>query len=325
MKSWITIGVVGLCVALLSDFAHAESNSSGPIVAAPTSRTTPSSVAETVAAVRGVFADKCSGCHGPDLVRPRGRFGYVLDLHRIAENPEMVVPSSPDESELWQLVKHGEMPPPDAPRGPLSEAQKNIIRTWIADGAQDIPAAATAQSPRVNVAIRIDSAGEALPAVVHEMPLQDAVPVRSSVIPRELLWFGRFHLLAIHFPIALMIAAFIGEAWSVWRRSRVHLQSVNFCVRLAAIAAIPTVTFGWLYAAAGNGAESLQLLTVHRWLGSTTGACIVAAAICCELDQRRGERSRASKPCWPSLSCSPLRPLTSARSSSTARTSLTGK
>ena len=292
MKSWTTIGVLATCMALYSGFALAESNSSGPIVAASTSRTTISSVAEIVAAVRGVFADKCSGCHGSDLVRPRGRFGYVLDLRRIAENPEMVIPSSPDESELWQLVKHGEMPPPDAPRGPLSEAQKNIIRAWIADGAQDIPAPATAQSPRVAAANRIESAGESPPIAVQGKPSEDATPAPSSVIPRELLWLGRFHLLAIHFPIALMIAAFIGEAWSVWRRSRAHLQSVNFCVRLAAIAAIPTVTFGWLYAAAGNGAESLQLLTVHRWLGSTTGACIVAAAVCSELDQRRGERSR---------------------------------
>src|SRR5712671_3056872 len=71
-----------------------------------------------------VFSAKCAGCHGPNLPKPRGRFGYVLDLARIAANPEMVVPSSPDESELWELVRRGEMPPDDSPTGPLSEKEK---------------------------------------------------------------------------------------------------------------------------------------------------------------------------------------------------------
>ena len=37
-----------------------------------------------------------AGCHGPDLAKPKGRFGYVLDLRRIASNPEMVIPQSTD-------------------------------------------------------------------------------------------------------------------------------------------------------------------------------------------------------------------------------------
>jgi mono/diheme cytochrome c family protein/uncharacterized membrane protein len=286
MKSWTTVGVLATCISLHSGFAHAESIS-------PVSKT----VAETVAEVRGVFAEKCSGCHGPDLVRPKGHFGYVLDLRRIAENPEMVIPSSPDESELWMLVKHGEMPPPGAPHGPLSEAQKNIIRAWIADGAQDFPRQVAveplrgAEPKRATEPKPVAAADESL-AVAMQETAAEASPVPSSVIPRELLWLGRFHLLAIHFPIALVIAAGIGELWSVWVGSRVHLQSASFCIRLAAIAAMPTVILGWLYAAAGNGAGSLQLLAVHRWLGSAAGACIIASAVCCKLDQRRGERSR---------------------------------
>ena len=82
-----------------------------------------------------VFAAKCARCHGPQLVKPKGRFGYVRDLARVAANREMVVPSAPEESELWDLVKRGEMPPPDSPTGALSKAQKQIIRAWIAVGA----------------------------------------------------------------------------------------------------------------------------------------------------------------------------------------------
>src|SRR5262249_14287899 len=65
--------------------------------------------------VRAVFACKCAACHGSDLPKPKGRFGYVLDLRKVAKNPEMVIPFKPEESELWQLVRSNEMPPPDSP------------------------------------------------------------------------------------------------------------------------------------------------------------------------------------------------------------------
>jgi len=87
--------------------------------------------------VRGVFKAKCAGCHGPDLPKPKAQFGYVLDLRRLSANPEMVIRGRPAESELWALVEHDEMPPPDSPHGPLTAAQKQAIRAWIAAGAPE--------------------------------------------------------------------------------------------------------------------------------------------------------------------------------------------
>src|SRR5262245_43968270 len=49
------------------------------------------------AEVRAVFAAKCASCHGAHLAKPRGKFGYVLDLARVAANPKFVVPSQPDD------------------------------------------------------------------------------------------------------------------------------------------------------------------------------------------------------------------------------------
>jgi mono/diheme cytochrome c family protein len=96
------------------------------------------------AAVRAVFAAKCAACHGAGLAKPRGGFGYVLDLRRVAGNPQLVIPGKPDESELWMLLGNGEMPPPDAPKGPLNDNEKEVVRNWIAAGA---PVAHPADAP----------------------------------------------------------------------------------------------------------------------------------------------------------------------------------
>src|SRR5262249_8889412 len=156
------------------------------------------------AEVRAVFAAKCAACHGPDLAKPKGRFGYVLDLRKVASNPEMVVPSSPDESELWSLVSQGEMPPPESASAPLTDAEKETIRAWIAAGAPE----ALSQVP-----------GGPGPA---------GGPAEAPVGGRTLRWLGKLHLLLIHFPIALLVAAGIGELVSLWRRSRVPSPTVRF-------------------------------------------------------------------------------------------------
>jgi uncharacterized membrane protein len=221
------------------------------------------------AEVRGVFVAKCAGCHGPDLPKPKGRFGYVLDLRRVAENPEMVIPGRPDESELWALVRHGDMPPADSPGGLLTVAEKEMIRDWIATGA---------------------------PAAVREGAstswLSDAGPPVMSTTSRTVRWLGKFHLLLLHFPIALLIAAGVGEVVSIWRGYRIPSEVVQFCLSLAAFAVVPAVALGWLHAAAGNGVTSPQLLNVHRWLGTFAGVWVFGTALGARRDARRGVRSR---------------------------------
>jgi uncharacterized membrane protein/mono/diheme cytochrome c family protein len=222
--------------------------------------------------VRAVFAARCTGCHGPDVPKPKGRFGYVLDLRRVAGNPEFVIPSRPDESELWVLVDRSEMPPADSPQGPLSEAEKETIRAWIAAGAPDAVGGAAGGS--------------------GSMPEPEASATGIPVASRAVRWLGKFHLLLLHFPIVLVLAAGVGEVVSAWRGSRVPAPAVQFCLYLAAVAAVPTVALGWLHAAAGNGVASPQLLTAHRWLGTLAGAWVVGTAVWAGRDARRGVRSR---------------------------------
>ncbi len=217
--------------------------------------------------VRAIFEAKCARCHGPDLVKPKGRFGYILDLPRVAANPEFVVRFRPDESELWELVRRNEMPPPDSPHGPLSAAEKQTITDWIAAGAPDD------HSPSV--------------------PTESSAPVSTEPSPADRLvrWLGKFHLLFLHFPIALVVVASLGELASIWKGNSLPPESVRFCLWIAALAAIPTAAFGWLFAAAGNGVGSPQLLAAHRWLGTSAAVWLTITAVAAENDSRRHVRT----------------------------------
>jgi uncharacterized membrane protein/mono/diheme cytochrome c family protein len=253
MKKWSLLAVA--FIVIFTGAASAEPTSATPDIGTQ---------------VRGVFAAKCAGCHGADLAKPKGRFGYVLDLRRVAENPEMVIPSRPDQSELWALVEHDEMPPADSPHGGLTYAQKDIIQKWIAAGAPD-----------------------ALSDAADSLPSGQTEPEQVTSAGRVVRWLGKFHLLLLHFPIALVFVAGACEVWSVWRRSPVPSEAVRTCLWLGAVAAIPTMALGWLFAASGNGVSSPQLLTAHRWLGTSAALWLVITAVVSERDTCRQARSRS--------------------------------
>lgn len=122
MKFLLFLGSMCLtiCVGL-----HTESARSSPIPR----------VRDLGASVYSLFAEKCAGCHNADLGKPEGRFGYVLDLQKVAANPELVIPSKPLQSELYLLIQEGEMPPKDSSFGKLTTAQKELVRNWIGAGA----------------------------------------------------------------------------------------------------------------------------------------------------------------------------------------------
>jgi len=129
------------------------------------------------------------------LRKPKGRFGYILNLKRLAGDTEKVIPPNPHESELWGLVERNEMPPADSPHGALTNEQKVVIRAWIAAGAPDaLPI--VPKPPRPEPA-------EAPASVLRESAA--TVPTVWWVVNRFVLWLAKFHLLLLHFPIARVI------------------------------------------------------------------------------------------------------------------------
>ena len=238
---------------------------------APGAATAAEAEAHLAGRVRAVFVARCAACHGPDLPKPKGRFGYVTDLRRVADNPKLVVPSKPEESRLWELVEDGEMPPEESRVSALTAAEKGLIRDWIAAGAP----------------------------VAGPPPAEAAPPPPSPPLPfltRLLRWLGKFHVTVIHFPIALLLTAAAGEFWCLLRCRREPWPPIRLAIFLGAAAAVVAAALGWLLAdVAGYGVGSPQLLALHRWAGTGAAAWSVGVALLSEWDARRGRRGWACR------------------------------
>jgi mono/diheme cytochrome c family protein len=90
--------------------------------------------------VRPILAESCFECHGPD---PKGRKGDLRldsrhDVFADRGGYRLVVPGNPEESELIaRLVSDDpdEMMPPAKSKRRLSKAQVELMKRWVAEGA----------------------------------------------------------------------------------------------------------------------------------------------------------------------------------------------
>ena len=124
-----------------------------------------------------VFNDTCLECHGPKAVteHKKAKFHYIDDLETLAKNPKYVIPGDPDKSLIYKQVVDDEMPPPDEGMT-LTSAQRG--------------------HPQVDRRRRAFVAESRTPRPFME---------------RLIAFIGRFHPLAAHTPIALLMAAAIAE------------------------------------------------------------------------------------------------------------------
>jgi mono/diheme cytochrome c family protein/uncharacterized membrane protein len=236
-----------------------------------------------------VFASKCVQCHGSDLPHPRARFGFVTDLERLVASEKYVVPGNLDESELWQEIAEGDMPPSEAKAGPLTPDQADAIRQWILAGAPPLQDSEPMTLVQANRTIMLPSHVEK-PAEAAATPHE-----QMESYPRRLVaLIGRLHVLVIHFPIALLVVAALCEAWQALRGSERVAPSVRLCLSLGALAAPVAAGMGWIHALdgfAGPLSDPTSVLGLHRWLGTGAGVIAPAIALLSERDARRGRRS----------------------------------
>lgn len=244
------------------------------VMRAPAADATKEEALKLAQGVRDVFEAKCLDCHGPELPRPKGKFGYVTDLQRIADNPEYVIRGVPEKSEIYKLVQTDEMPGEDANVPPLTKEEKEMVRRWVEIGAPgELPGAKKKDTPAV--------------VVVASAP-------KDPFLKRLFRWIGQFHPASTHFPVALMMVAVFAEALAWYTKSTSWLQTVRFLVILAALGAVGATGLGWLNAYfSAYKKEPYQLLWWHRWFGTTaTVWSLVCAGILLFGDSREGSVSR---------------------------------
>ncbi len=85
--------------------------------------------------VRAIVEAKCIQCHGEQVEKPYGDFGYIRDLQRVTNNSEYIVRTSLSDSEFFRLIRDDEMPPSDSDIPPMTSAEKQVVRQWITAGA----------------------------------------------------------------------------------------------------------------------------------------------------------------------------------------------
>lgn len=224
-----------------------------------------------------IFTAKCVDCHAADLPKPKGKFGYVLDLKRVAANPDYVLSGHPEKSDLYVMIRDGDMPGENAKVPPMTKAEKETVRRWIELGAPE-PAPGTV--PRVGV--------------VAKAPELTERPPPMPKWKRALRWIGRFHPVSTHFPVALMLVAVLAEGLAWWTKRESWSQTVRFLVVVAALGAVSTAVLGWINASfTSYVGQNAVILSWHRWLGTGTAVwALVCAGLALLGDNREGTPER---------------------------------
>jgi hypothetical protein len=118
------------------DFTAAESKEpvpSEPAKEEPKPAASQSTVFAT--SVRPILAQRCYGCHGPDLQQNGLRLDSLAALLKGSESGPIVVPGHADKSRLMRRLMAQERPQMPYGGPPLAPEQIRIVRQWIDAGA----------------------------------------------------------------------------------------------------------------------------------------------------------------------------------------------
>jgi len=87
--------------------------------------------------IRPILSDNCFACHGPDANQRKG--DLRLDVREDALGAKAITPGKPEMSKLVERILSTDpeqtMPPKDSPKR-LTAAQKELLKKWVASGAE---------------------------------------------------------------------------------------------------------------------------------------------------------------------------------------------
>lgn len=108
---------------------------------------------------------------------------------------------------------------------------------------------------------------------------------------RLFIWLGKLHIVVIHFPIAMIVAAFAAETFGVMRNRPDWRSAARIMLVIGALGAVAAAFFGW-FAGGFYLYDRNLILTAHRYLGMTVaiGSVLLAWA-----GLRRFHRNRSDE------------------------------
>lgn len=129
------------------------------------------------------------------------------------------------------------------------------------------------------------------PDVAHDHDAaHDRASAQTGVGRRLVDYVGKFHPMAVHFPIALMVAAALAELLGMATGREMFTPAARFSVWCAGISAVAAAGLGWCFAGF-QLVDPMQLKTVHRWVGTAAGLWAIPLVFFCHLSYREGGRT----------------------------------
>lgn len=181
--------------------------------------------------VQPLFDVQCVKCHGPI----EQKSGLELDTPEAVlkggDEGAVVVPGHPAKSRLYQYLA-ADSDPHMPPKKQLSDAQREIVREWIA--ALDVKTTKTGKGSKDSKAPRkFDSVTQAIDSLLAESWKQSKIKPAASLDDR--IWCRRVYLdLAGRIPTQAELDEFLGSRSKTKRSALVDrlLQSEDYVVRM---------------------------------------------------------------------------------------------
>lgn len=187
--------------------------------------------------IRPILSENCYLCHGPDRNTRKGKLR--LDQREEAVAKQALVPGKPDESHLLRrlLTKDPDevMPPPDTHKK-ISPAQREVLRRWIAQGAEYQPhwSYLIPKKPVLPQVKRASWVGKPIDAFILEVLERRGIEPSPEADRATLLRRLSLDLIGLP-PSAEEVAAFVNDRRSDAYSRQVErlLQSPHFGERMA--------------------------------------------------------------------------------------------
>lgn len=130
---------------------------------------------------------------------------------------------------------------------------------------------------------------------VHESAHdQEHCPEKSdNLLSRIVSYLGRFHPTMVNFPIAMLIGAALAEILFMITGRVFFANAARYCIWIGAVGALTAGTLGWFFGGF-HISDSRWILTIHRWLGTTTVAWSVLVLILSERTCRSANTKRTA-------------------------------